>query len=136
MSAWTLDALDTAVAREWLTDVMQTTDFSLLEEALELVLDTTEGYLERADAERACAAAELTAAALAHPGPTFAEHAGLARWLTGVRTNPDAELVRAARRATARVLAPDSELREVWEDSDAFDAWLAGLYDLRERLLP
>jgi hypothetical protein len=136
MSSWTLDPFDPAPAREWVADLMQSTDCTPVEEALELVVDTAEGYLEKADGERALASMELVAAAMLRPCGALAENPALGAWVRANMEMPDIALVRLARRASARLLGEDSELREFWEDSDDFDAWLADIYDLRERLMP
>lgn len=134
MSSWTLDAFDNPTARDWVPEVVTTSDFSLLEEALDLVVDSADGYLEKADAERAMVAMETIAAALSHPCTAFTDQPALVQWLARVHQDVDADLIRLARRALIRIVGEDSELREYWEDTDKFDAWLAEVYELRERL--
>jgi hypothetical protein len=136
MSSWTLDAFDNPAARDWVAEIVHTRDLSLVEEALTLVVDTADAYLEKDDAERAMAALEVLAAVLSRPSSLFLDQNELVKWLAIVKPSADIEMIRLGRKALVRILASDSELREHWEDSDEFDAWLAEVYELRERVSP
>ena len=48
-------------------------------------------------------------------------------WLRTVSTPPAATLLADARRALDRILGPDSELNELWEESDEHAAWLGAV---------
>ena len=43
-------------------------------------------------------------------------------------------LLPLAHRVIDRIVGPDSELPELWEDSDSFSEWQASIEDLRSRL--
>lgn len=136
MSAWTLDAFDNPAAREWVAELILTSNSDLLAEAFDTVVATRDAYLEKCDAERGMAALEVLAALLQRPGPTFSEQKQLSQWMVRYRPEADSELLQMGRRTLVRILDDDSELREYWEDTDDFDAWLAEVYELRERLTP
>lgn len=59
---------------------------------------------------------------------------GLADWLNEDRKTPDAATLKAARRALQRLQTEDSELRELWEETDEYDTWRREVKELRERL--
>lgn len=136
MSSWTLDAFNSPAAQEWIEEAILTNDSSAIEEAIFMVLDNGDAYLELAEAQTALAAIETVAAILGRPSASFSEQPELVRWLARVRPDGGAALAIEGRRVLVRILATESELREYWEDTDEFDAWLASIYDLRERLLP
>lgn len=136
MSAWTLDAFDNPAGKDWIGETLQVQDTRQIEEALDLVLDMGDSYLEMVYAQTALAAIETVAAAIGRPSTTFLEQPELAAWLKRVRLDITPQIIYSARKTLARIVANDSEMREYWEDSREFDAWLATVYDLRERLLP
>ncbi|HEU4566145.1 MAG TPA: DUF4259 domain-containing protein, partial [Gemmatimonadaceae bacterium] len=59
----------------------------------------------------------------------------VAEWVAENRDDDGArpELVALARRAVERIAA-ESELRDLWAESDDFEAWEASVADLRARL--
>lgn len=108
-------------------------DLDLVRHTLSNAADSTD-YLEAPDASHAVAAAEVVAAALGQPTEAAREEEDLAEWITRVRPTVEAELAKLAASALDRVLAPDSELRELWEESDEFADWEAAINDLRTRV--
>jgi len=58
----------------------------------------------------------------------------IVEWLARVEPKPDEGLIGAAINAAERVMAPDSELRYLWESTRDFDAWRANVGDLLSRL--
>lgn len=55
-------------------------------------------------------------------------------WVARVNPAPEASLVSDAVRAIDRILAPESELRELWEDTEDFNEWQADVAGLRAQL--
>jgi hypothetical protein len=47
---------------------------------------------------------------------------------------PPSELVDQAQVVIDRIVGDNSELRELWEDSDEYEQWLATVADLRARV--
>lgn len=96
-------------------------------------------YLESPEGSEALVAAEMVAAARGKPvaADAYSEAA-----LTWAREHPDigtADWVTLAQRAVSRVLAPESELRELWRDDDGADPdaareWTGAVEDLQSRL--
>ncbi|KOT81122.1 hypothetical protein ADK70_26665 [Streptomyces rimosus subsp. pseudoverticillatus] len=87
-------------------------------------------YLEAPEGEMAVAAAALIAAARA--GSAFPADPVYAPDLTV--PEPPRRLAVLAVHALDRVLAPDSELAELWDESDGGQEWLAHLARLRAEL--
>ncbi|MFH8408652.1 DUF4259 domain-containing protein [Streptomyces sp. NPDC018019] len=87
-------------------------------------------YLERPEGEMAVAAAALIAAARARSGCP----AGSAYGPELTVPEPPRRLAVLAVHALDRVLAPDSELAELWAEADGGHAWPAQLARLRAEL--
>jgi uncharacterized protein DUF4259 len=99
--------------------------------ALADVLALKGEYLEAPLASRAVAAAEVVAAASGRPGANLPDD--LTEWPASHQVPQCAELLRNASAALTRVMA-ESELRDLWADSEEFKAWKATLQDVLSRL--
>lgn len=99
---------------------------------LEPVLIEDELYLEAIYASEALAAAEVVAAMRQRPGPST-ERPEVMSWVEAHRDWVDGGLIRTAATAVRRTRA-NGELRDLWSESDEFEAWLASLDDLLARL--
>ena len=133
MGAWGYGSFDNDDAADFLAEVAQGGDASLLHEAIDNVVTSTE-YVEAPDACQAIVAAEVIAAALGRATSAAEQQDALRAWVMRVRPRIDEALVTSAGDALARILAPNSELRELWEDSDDFAAWRATVAELRQQL--
>jgi hypothetical protein len=117
-------------AMDWVAELAEADDESVLAEALEAVSLDADEYVDATDASVAVAAAEVVAALLDQPADELPEEVwDFVERQRGVKPS----LVKLARKAVTRVLK-DSELRELWEESDGFEAWKDSLEDLLSRL--
>jgi hypothetical protein len=90
-------------------------------------------YIDVDDGARAIAAAELVAAALGHGSdhlPTRAK-----TWLVANEFAIVVADLALARRAVLRVLAANSELRQLWDEGGSDNAWLGRMRVLVTRLV-
>lgn len=133
MGAWGYGAFDNDDAVDFLADVARSGDLSLIREVLDNVSTSTE-YVEASDASQAIAAAEILAAVLGRPTPAALRIDELGRWISRIRPAAEPELTDLARDALTRILAPNSALRERWEDADAFPDWRAAVQELVQQL--
>lgn len=108
-----------------------------LPEALEVVLDPDLDYLEAEEAARALAAAEILAAVL-DGQTTHLTDAGLRVWVQQADASALAPWRTLAQEAVRRVLAPDSELPDLWADeadtAAQGEAWQQQVMALQQRL--
>ncbi|WP_457363703.1 DUF4259 domain-containing protein [Pseudomonas sp. TE3610] len=58
----------------------------------------------------------------------------LDEWIASRPGKPDAALLKKAQAAIDRVLAADSELSELWQESAEYGDWREGLLQIREAL--
>ncbi len=129
MGAWGTGTFENDNALDWAGELGKSTDFSVLETALEEVVSAT-GYLEAPQCSEALAAAEVVAALCGRSGEDLPEE--ILPFLHG-RARPAPALVSAAKKAVARI-ARGSELLELWQESDEFEGWKRGVEDLDRRL--
>lgn len=132
MGAWGPGNFENDVAQDWLYDFGEN-DFRLIDRTLAGVAAMIEAdELDADEASEVLAAAECVAAAAGFPPNDPPEE--LAEWLaenSPMLVKP--EYVAIACQAVARVLAK-SELRELWLESDEFEAWETAVTNLQSRL--
>lgn len=104
-----------------------------LHEAFEVVLDPDLDFVEAEEGQRAVAAAGVLAAALNGDTSEIID-AGLRVWLAATDHAALVPLRSLAAEALARVTGPQSELPELWEDSEGAEAWYADSEKLRSAL--
>lgn len=134
MGAWDTGIFDNDTACDWAHGLKDVRDHGLIERTLDAVLDAGDDYLEAPEAEEALAAAETLARLRGRGGVRNAYTEAVDAWVAAHPGPPSPALLDKAQRAVARVLGVDSELRELWEDSDDADAWRQAVEDLLARL--
>lgn len=130
MGAWGHGSFENDDASDWLYELEDSTDLSVVSRALRTILREPSRNLESPECCNALAAAEIVAALAGKPGRCLSEIAQL--W---VQNNPLplGDTVSQAKAAVFRVRS-NSELRELWEETDDFDNWLKTLDELVTRL--
>ncbi len=117
MGAWGHEPFDNDTAMDWSYDLEESSDLSVLTRSLQ----PAPGYLEADQGTELVAAAAVVAGAL-HPVVRLPEN--IQNWLQRHATLEFASLKVPARAGIDRVLGADSELRELWEESEEnFSAW-------------
>lgn len=130
MGTWSHEPFGNDAANDWAYDLEASKDFSLVAAALKRAADR-EDCLDADEAAEAVAAAEVLAKALGRGTQSDAYTEKVDAWLASIPGKPSPELSVLAQRALAKVLGPDSELRELWEESDEFDLWEASVVALQ-----
>lgn len=133
MGAWGMGSFDNDDAADFLLDVTEGADLGPVREILATALDADE-YLEAPDASQAIAAAEIVMAALGRPSAAAQQEDELMEWLARAKPSADTALVSQAVKALDRILAPNSELRELWEEGEEFAEWQTCVVALRAQL--
>ncbi len=135
MVAWSTLPFGNDDAAEWAYNLEDPNDLGPIEEVVTRVLAIGSDYLEEPEANEALAAIEMLACIRGKPGDTETYTEAAYAWLTQTTARPPDELVEQAQIAIARILGENSELREIWEQSDEYEQWLATVADLRTRLV-
>ena len=131
MGAWGAGAFENDDAGDWVWELEDDEDGSVIEAALSAVVDTPgDELVEAGDASNAIAAAEIVATARDSATSTLPTEA--TEWLKRNAHLVTDDVRDLARRAVTRIGAA-SELRELWEDAGD-PAWAESVSALRARL--
>ena len=126
MGAWSHEPFGNDTACDWAYGLEQQREFALVTQTIQAVLDNGSDYLESDLACEAIAAVEALAKALGRGTQTDSYTEEVDAWAKSVG-NPPQDLLAKANEALTRIMAPDSELRELWEESDDYDSWSSSL---------
>lgn len=134
MGAWGHEIFDNDSACDWQEKLVASDDLSPIQEAFQRVLEADD-YLEVDEASEALAACEVLAHLRGRPGIQEASIDDLAKWANDHKGLPHEQLTPIAQAVLDRIEADDSELKELWEETNDFDKWLATVEDVRRRLV-
>lgn len=133
MGAWAADTFGNDTACDWAYDLEEVDDLSLVSRAFEAVLKEDDEYLDSDIACEGLAACEVIARLKGNWGLRDPYTETIDRWVEAHRIRPPDNLVQTAIAVIDRILAPPSELLELWEEADATE-WRAAVDDLRIRV--
>lgn len=130
---WDVGAFDNDDALDWVWELTESDDLSVIEEALDAAINTS-GYLEAPTGSIALAAAEVVAALKGRPRAELPDE--VMSWVADHKLGVDDQLVASAKQAIVRVRnAESSELAQLWSDSEELlGQWHKDLADLALRL--
>lgn len=125
MGTWSTHAFGNDEAADFAIELSESGDLDLIQSALEDVVAADE-YLEAPEADRGIAAAAVLALLNGQeiPGP-FDE--AVSAWVKSQTTKPSSALLIKAQVVIERVLSENSELAELWAESDEYESWQEGL---------
>jgi hypothetical protein len=130
MGAWSHGSFDNDDAMDWVGELEGAEDTEPISEAFESVIEAGDEYLEAPDASIGLAAAEVVASLLGKPPGKLPDE--VTTWVAGKKA-PKAGLVKKAQRVVARILK-DSELKELWAESEDSSVWRQEVESLLNRL--
>jgi hypothetical protein len=131
MGSWGPNSFENDDALDWVYDLEESTDTSVIVQALEAVTDNDGAYIEAPVGSVAIAAAEVVAALKGHGASSLPRE--ISEWIED-KPRPDASLIGKARQAIDVVLA-ESELKELWEENaEDYSKWVAALEQCKARL--
>jgi hypothetical protein len=134
MGAWGVDSFGNDDAADWAFGLDESSDLLLVEETLARAAVEGQEYLEASTASEAVAAAEAVARLRGAGGEQSSYSESVDQWVGRVGKPPSDSVVQLALQALDRIVAPNSELRELWEESDEFAEWTEAIRELRGRL--
>jgi len=136
MGAWGVGNFENDDALDWIYDLKSSNDKKLIIKALRNIDDNSE-YLEAPDCSEALSAIEIVAAK--HSNNMSGLSDDLIEWVnkkhglfkkTITFTSDDISVSRSV----LNKIINDSELKELWEETDDFDAWKKVQKNLLEKL--
>ena len=134
MGAWGFRVFENDGAMDFAGGVADGGGVEAIEEIFDRVLDVGGEYLEASDAEEALMAAEIVTRIKGKPGAQATYFNEIDGWIAKTRPAASAALADKAKRVVARILGENSEMVELWQESDEFDAWKADVNGLLGRL--
>ena len=131
MGAWGAGPFENDDAGDWVWELEDDVDGSVIIEALSAVVDTpVDEQPEAPECSNALAAAEIVAAGRGLRGPALPSEASV--WIQAHSDLIEPGLIALASGAVERI-AIDSELKDLWDEAGD-DAWAAYVSDLLSRL--
>src|SRR6185369_3020631 len=134
MGAWGHRVFENDGAMDFAGSVVDGGGIGAIEEIFDRVLGVGGDYLESSDAEEALMAAEIVARIKGKPGAQATYFNDVDGWIAKARPSVSAVLADKAKRVVTRIQGENSEMVELWQESDEFEAWKAEVSGLLTRL--
>ena len=132
MGAWGSGSFENDDASDWVADFCDDPDKELISDALSAVAEIDIGeYLEAPDCSVGLAAAEVVAALKGSPNPDMPDDAK--QCVSKLKIKADPGMVSLALKAVERIKT-NSELKELWDESENPAEWYAAVGNLEARL--
>lgn len=132
MGAWSHEPFGNDTANDWAYELEETKDMSHIEGALDKVLEQGDEYLEAPDAEEAVGAVEVLAKLLGRSTQSDAYTEKVDDWIKSINQKPNPALLQKAKQVIERILSENSELLELWQESEDLTQWHASMSMLLE----
>ncbi|MGQ4708935.1 DUF4259 domain-containing protein [Acinetobacter junii] len=134
MGTWSHESFGNDTANDWAYELEDATDFVVIEAALQVALDEGDEYLDADLAMEAIAAVEVIAKRLGKGTQSDVYTEKVDQWLETISEQPSDDLLSLAKRVLERIVADDSELKELWLESDEYELWLGNIQQLKDAL--
>ncbi|MES2160094.1 MAG: DUF4259 domain-containing protein [Pseudomonadota bacterium] len=136
MATWAVDAFGNDYAQDWAEDLGQISNLEAVENTLDMALDNVGETLDAPFAAEALVAIEVLARLQGKGGERSEDSAAVDEWVDArkAKARVRTDLAEKAGRAIERILSEQSELRELWADSEHYADWRAAVEELRGRI--
>jgi hypothetical protein len=135
MGAWAEDTFGNDSACDWVGEFLYEPGLGAVKNAIQEVLDCgSDDYLDSDEACCCLAACEVLARLQGRWGERNAYSKDLDQWIEAHPQPVPDKFKKKADQAIARILGPESELPELWDEGGHNDAWHAAVDDLRKRV--
>ena len=134
MGTWSHEPFGNDTANDWADELEDVPDFSVIEATLQTALDEGQEYLDADVAMEALAAIEVLAKSLGHGTQTDVYTEKVDEWLETVSLKPSTDLLLKAQQVLVLVLSDQSELKDLWQEADDYEIWLASIQQLKDAL--
>lgn len=133
MGAWAEDTFGNDSSCDWIGTFLDDPGLPAVKSAIEIVI-RADDYLDSDEACECLAACEVIARLQGKWGLRNSYSEDLDNWVNSNPTDVPHDLKVLADSAIERILAPNSELPELWDDGERNDEWHNAIDDLRERI--
>ena len=132
MGAWGTGSFDNDTALDWVFELEKTDDLSLVESTIESALD--EEYIDSDIGAEVLVAIEVLARLKGNFGKEDPYSKDADKWVKAHPLKVENPLLQKAKEAIDMILGDKSELKELWEEVDEYNAWSSEVLDLKDRL--
>ncbi len=133
MGAWAEDTFGNDTACDWAGSFLEKPGLKAVWAAI-MAVQNSEEYLDSDEASDCLAACEVVARLQGQWGQRNPYSEKLDAWIEANPTEVPEKLKKAADAAIERILGPDSELPELWDECGRNEAWHEAVDDLRRRV--
>jgi hypothetical protein len=130
MGAWSHEPFGNDTACDWSYDLLEKKNLSPVEQAIDAVLEEAD-YLDADASSEALAAIEVLAKLLGRGTQTDSYTEDIDAWVSSAGVKPAAVLLQKAQQAIDKILGPESELKELWDEGEDGELWRASMLHLR-----
>ena len=136
MGAWLHEPFGNDDALDWVYQLEDIQDDSVLARVFNRAIENQDDYLEADDAFVIVAAAEVVAKLLGKGTQQDSYTEQVDEWVKSVDFQPSADLLAKAQTALDLVLGEESELKELWSEAEEEDrdAWYSNIEALKKIL--
>jgi hypothetical protein len=134
VGTWFVDSFGNDDACDWADGLEEVHDLSLIEDTLNAVLAFGNEYIEAPESTAAIAAIEVLARLQGNWGERSAYSMSVDMWVEEHKLQPSSALVQKAHLVIERILSDNSELNELWQEGEDYQAWLAAVAELKGRI--
>ena len=136
MGTWDAGSFGNDDAADWVWQMEEAEDLHIVEEAFDRVVEelTGDNFVEAPTGSEAIAACEVIARLKGKFGERSTYSEGIDNWVAVHPMRPDDALLAKANRALDIVMSDQSELHELWKDTESFDQWQKNVSDLGQRM--
>lgn len=136
MGTWSHEPFGNDIASDWAYEFEENDGYEVIENAFDQIIDmATEEFI---DADIGCiahAAAEVLAKSFTDGGTENEYYPKpVEKWLQHNQHKHNYELIPKALLALNLLISENSELDELWQDSDDYEDWTKNIADLKETL--
>lgn len=135
MGTWSHEAFGNDTACDWAYELEESTGYEVINDAFDQIIEmATEEFI---DADIGCivqAAAEVLARSFAQLSDEDEYPEPVEKWLEQQKNRTNHALIPKAIKALELVISENSELNELWQDSDDYDEWVKEIEELKEIL--
>ena len=132
MGAWGTGNFDNDTALDWVFELEEVNDLSLIEKTIDAVFD--DDYIDSDIGCEALIAIEAIARLIGNFGKDNSYAEDLNSWVKSHNLDVNNELIVRGKKALDLIVSEKSELYELWEETEDFDTWKNEIDDLRARL--
>ena len=134
MATWDIGPYGNDFAQDWAEDLHETSNLDAVENTLDTALDNGDDMLEAPYAAEALVAIEVIARLQGHWGLRDDDTEILDLWIAEHPQRARVDLAEKAHRVIDRILSEQSELRQLWAETEHYDDWRAAVEELKGRV--